>query len=76
MFGLSICSPVYSFVLSIDLLEYKICTALVSSCIYHNPSVNGTVNVVIFDGGKFRESSSKDISRGGNFHNTTPISLI
>ena len=32
--------------------------------------LSGTVNVVIFAGGKFR------ISRGGNFRDTTPISFI
>ena len=34
-----------------------------------------TVNVVIFAGGKFRENVGK-ISLGGNFHDTTPISII
>ena len=35
-----------------------------------------TVNVVIFAGGKFRENVVKDISRGGNFHDSTPICFI
>ena len=35
-----------------------------------------TVNVVIFTGGKFRKKSCQDLSRGGNFHDTSHISLI
>ena len=32
-----------------------------------------TVNVVIFAGGKISRKRWQDISRGGYFHNTTPI---
>ena len=38
--------------------------------------IKNTVNVVIFAGGKFRENVVKDISRGGNFHDSTPICFI
>ena len=33
-----------------------------------------TVNVVIFAGGKISRNCWQDISCGGNFHNTTPVS--
>ena len=38
--------------------------------------MQSTVNVVVFAGGKFREKCWPDISRGGNFHETNPISFI
>ena len=38
--------------------------------------VTSTVNVVIFARGKFREKDWQDISRGGSFHDTTPISFM
>ena len=35
-----------------------------------------TVNVVIFAGGEISRKCWQDISRGGNFHDTIPISFI
>ena len=42
----------------------------------HIPPRPGTVNVVIFAGGKISRKCWQDILRGGNFHNTTHISFI
>ena len=34
------------------------------------------VNVVIFAGGNFSQKCWQDITRGGNFHDTSPVSFI
>ena len=38
--------------------------------------IGNTVNMVIFAGGKISRKFWQDISRGVNFHDTTPISFI
>ena len=39
-------------------------------------AINYTVNVVIFAGGKISRKCWQDLSRGGNFHDISPISLL
>ena len=42
----------------------------------HMSYYTSTVNVVIFAGGEISRKCWQDISRGGNFHGTTPIFFI
>ena len=56
---------------TLQTLKFNITQLLISNSI-----CSYTVNVVIFAGGKFSRKRWQDISRGGNFHETTPFSFI